>query len=130
MTLQGNPEATWGEITATIKSVAINDLIWFIQYPGGNEKKIGYWEDSAHTTRCMVDAVTATYGQSAIGSQTGYACVSEGGSSGSAITDANTGRAIALHHFGGVSSTPCLNSGTAFKRICADAGSLLSCALD
>ncbi len=131
LTLQGNPEATWGEITATnstMNPVAINDLIWFIQHPGGNQKKIGYWEDAAHTSRCKVNAVGATYGQSAVGSQTGYACDSEGGSSGSAITDPATGRAIALHHYGGVSSNPCLNSGTAFSRICADAGSLLSCA--
>src|SRR6185295_11481890 len=94
LTLQGNPEGTWGEIQGTTKSVAIN----------------------------------ATYGFAATGSQTGYACDSEGGSSGSAITDPATGHAIALHHYGGVSSNPCLNSGTAFSRICADAGSLLSCA--
>jgi V8-like Glu-specific endopeptidase len=128
LTLQGTAEATWGELTGTTRSVAINDPIWFIQHPGGNQKKIGYWEDAAHSSRCHVNAVNATYGQSAIGSQTGYACDSEGGSSGSAITDPVTGRAIALHHYGGVSSNPCLNSGTAFARICADAGSLLSCA--
>lgn len=128
LTLQGNPEGTWGEIQGTTKSVAINDLIWFIQHPGGNQKKIGYWEDEGHTSRCKVNAINATYGQSAVGSQTGYACDSQGGSSGSAITDPNTGRAIALHHYGGVSSNPCLNAGTAFSKICADAGSLLSCA--
>ncbi len=128
LTLQGNPEGTWGELIGTIKGVAINDLIWFIQHPGGNQKMIGYWEDANHTMQYKVNAVNATYGQAAIDSQTGYGCDSEGGSSGSAITDANTGRAIALHHYGGVSNNPCLNSGTAFARICADAGSLLSCA--
>ena len=127
LTLQGNPEAIWGEIQGTKKSVAVNDLIWFIQHPGGGLKKIGYWEDSGHTTRCKVDAINATYGQSAVNSQTAYACDSEGGSSGSAIIDPVTGRAIALHHYGGVSGNPCLNSGTAFSKICADAGSLLSC---
>ena len=128
LTLQGNPEATWGEIQGTTKSVAINDNIWFIQHGGGNQKTIGYYEDASHTGRCHVNTINATYGFAATGSQTGYACDSEGGSSGSAITDPNTGHAIALHHYGGVSSNPCLNSGTAFSRICADAGSLLSCA--
>ena len=129
LTLQGNPEGTWGEITATSRAAVINEPIWFIQHPGGNQKAIGYWEDGAHTSRCKVNTINATYGQSATGSQTGYACDSEGGSSGSAIIadDANH-RAIALHHYGGVSSNPCLNSGTSFTRICADAGSLLSCA--
>jgi len=128
LTLLGNPEAAWGEIIATTKSVAVGDLIWFIQHGGGNEKKVGFWEDGAHSVRCQVDTINATYGFAASGSQTGYACDSEGGSSGSAITDPATGHAIALHHYGGVSNNPCLNSGTAFSRICADAGSLLSCA--
>jgi V8-like Glu-specific endopeptidase len=128
LTLLGSPEATWGELVGTTKTVNVGDLIWFIQHPGGNQKKVGYWEDGGQTARCNVDTINATYGNSAIGSQTGYACDSEGGSSGSAITDPATGHAIALHHYGGVSSNPCLNSGTAFTRICADAGSLLSCA--
>jgi lysyl endopeptidase len=127
LTLQGNPEATWGEIQGTTKSVAVNDTIWFVQHGGGNQKTIGFYEDANHSSLCHVNAINQTYGQSASGSQTGYACDSEGGSSGSAITDPNTGHAIALHHYGGVSSNPCLNSGTAFSRICADAGALLSC---
>jgi hypothetical protein len=128
LTLQGNPEGTWGEIQGTTKSVAINDNIWFIQHGGGNQKTIGFYEDASHGSLCHVNTINATYGFAATGSQTGYACDSEGGSSGSAITDPGTGHAIALHHYGGVSSNPCLNSGTAFSRICADAGALLSCA--
>lgn len=127
-TLQGNPEATWGELVATTKASAIGDAINFIQHPGGGVKEVGYWEDAAHTARCNVDTINQTYSQSASGSQTGYACDSEGGSSGSPIIDAGTGRVVALHHFGGVTSNPCLNSGTQLSKICADAGSLLSCA--
>lgn len=126
-TLQGNPEATFGEIVATTKASVVGDLIYFIQHPGGQPKKIGYWEDANHATRCDVDTINQTYGQAKAGSQTGYACDSEGGSSGSPILDANTGRAVALHHYGGVTSSPCLNSGTAMSHVCADAGSLLSC---
>lgn len=127
LTLQGNPEAVWGELIPTTKSVAVGAPIWFIQHPGGNLKEIGYWEDSSKTIRCKVDAIGQTYSTSATGSQTGYGCDSEGGSSGSPIVEAASGRVIALHHFGGVSNAPCLNSGTAMERICADAGSLLFC---
>jgi hypothetical protein len=42
--------------------------------------------------------------------------------------DATTGRIIGLHHFGGVSSSPCLNSATQMKNVCSNAGTLLSCA--
>lgn len=127
-TLQGNPEGTWGEYVATSKTPAVGMAINFPQHPGGGVKRIGYWKDSAHTLRCDVATANATYGGSASGSQMGYSCDSEGGSSGSPIMDAGTGRIIGLHHFGGVSSNPCLNSATQLKNICAHAGSLLSCA--
>ena len=68
-----------------------------------------------------------TYGRSAPGSQTGYACDSQGGSSGAPIVDPATGRVIALHHFGDVDTGLCLNSGTKMSDVCADAGPLLSC---
>lgn len=92
-------------------------------------KEIGHYEDPAHATRCKVSTIDKTYGQAATGSQTGYACDSEGGSSGSPIVDAVfPNHVIALHHFGGVTTNSCLNSGTQLSRICADAGSLLNCA--
>jgi V8-like Glu-specific endopeptidase len=128
-TLLGNPEATWGELIATTRAAAVGNPIYFIQHPGGNLKEVGVWEDAAQTQVCNVDTINATYGQAATGSQTGYACDSEGGSSGSPIVDgASPNHVIALHHFGGVTSNPCLNSGTQLSKICADAGSLLNCA--
>jgi V8-like Glu-specific endopeptidase len=130
MTLKGNPEATWGELIPTTKAPAVGQQINFIQHPGGNEKKIGYWEDADHAVHCKVDTVNKTYGNAALGSQIGYACDSEGGASGSAITDAATGHVVGLHHYGGVSSNPCLNSSTMMWRICQDASALLACAAD
>lgn len=127
VTLQGNPEATFGELIATTKQAVVGENIYFIQHPAGRPKEIGYWEDDAHTIRCAVATINMTYSQAATGSQTGYGCDSEGGSSGSPIIDAVTNHAIALHHFGGVSNSPCLNSGTEMSAICADAGALLSC---
>jgi len=128
LTLQGNPEATWGEYTATSKQPTVGLTINFPQHPGGGLKRIGYWENSAHTTRCTASTVNATYGGSTSGSQMGYGCDSAGGSSGSPIMDAGTGRIIGLHHFGGVTSNPCRNSATQLRQICSNAGSLLSCA--
>lgn len=127
ITLQGSPEATWGELIPTTKAAAAGQQILFIQHPGGKPKQIGYWEDAAHSTRCAVAAVDQTYGQSASASQTAYGCDSEGGSSGSPILDASTGRVIALHHYGNVETGTCLNSGTEMSAVCADAGSLLNC---
>jgi len=127
-TLQGNPEATWGEYTATSKTPIVGMNINFPQHSGGNLKTISYWKDSAHTLRCNVSTVNQTYGGSAANSQVGYSCDSAGGASGSPIIDAGTGRVIGLHHFGGVGGSTCLNSATQLKNICPDAGSLLSCA--
>lgn len=128
LTLQGNPEATWGEYTATSKQPTVGLLINFPQHPGGGLKKIGVWKDSAQTQRCDTATVNATYGGSTSGSQMGYSCDSAGGSSGSPIMDAGTGRIIGLHHFGGVGGSTCLNSATQMRQVCAHAGSLLSCA--
>ena len=129
LTLLGNPAANWGELKASTSAISVNDPIWFIQHPGGRPKEVGYWEGIDKVTRCHVDTVDQTYGRSAVGSQVGYACDSEGGSSGSPIildADTEPSYAIALHHFGGVNSS-CLNSGTSMADICADAGSLLNC---
>lgn len=129
LTLQGNPEATWGEYTATSKQPTTGMAINFPQHPGGGLKKIGYWKDSAQTLRCDVATVNATYGGSTSGSQMGYSCDSQGGSSGSPIMDAGTGRIIGLHHFGGVGGSTCLNSATQMRQVCSNAGSsLLTCA--
>jgi V8-like Glu-specific endopeptidase len=125
LTLKGNPEATWGELIPTRRDYSTGTQLNFIQHPGGNPKKIGYWEDSAHTVQCKVDTINATYGSAAPGSQLGYGCDSEGGSSGSAITAASDGKVIGLHHYGGVAT--CLNSGTMMVKICDNAGSLLIC---
>ena len=127
LTLQGNPEATWGEYTATSKLPVVGMAINFPQHPGGGLKKIGFWKDSAQTLRCDVAATGGSYGY-ATGSQMDYSCDSEGGSSGSPIMDAGTGRIIGLHHLGGVSSSPCENAGTMMKNVCPNAGALLTCA--
>lgn len=125
LTLQGTPEATFGELVPTSGTYSIGTQINFIQHPAGLPKQIGYWEDAEHTVRCKVDTIAQTYGASLPNSQIGYGCDSEGGSSGSAITRASDGKVIGLHHYGGV--TPELNSASMMSLICQDAGSLLIC---
>jgi V8-like Glu-specific endopeptidase len=127
LTVAGNPEATFGELVASSTAPVVGRQINFIQHPGGNPKDVGHYEDAGHTTLCTIATINQTYGFSATGSQTGYGCDSEGGSSGSPIVDAVTGKAIGLHHYGGVSSSPCLNGATMMSRVCTDAGALLSC---
>ncbi len=125
ITLQGTPETIFGELIPTSATYAIGTQMNFIQHPAGLPKKIGYWENAEHTVRCKIDTLNMTYGSSYPNSQAGYGCDSEGGSSGSAITRANDGKMIALHHYGGVTSV--LNSGTMMSLICSNAGSLLIC---
>lgn len=128
ITLQGNPEATWGEYVATTKTPTVGMLMNFPQHPGGGLKKIGYWKDSGQTQRCDVAGANVSISGYSSGSQMTYSCDSEGGSSGSPIMDAGTGRIIGLHHLGGVGGSTCLNSATQMKNVCASAGTLLSCA--
>ena len=128
ITLQGNPEATWGEYTATTKTPGVGMYINFPQHPGGGLKKVAYWKDSAGTLRCDVAGANVSISGYSSSSQMTYSCDSEGGSSGSPIMDAGTGRIIGLHHLGGVGGSSCLNSATQMKNVCANAGSLLSCA--
>ena len=125
LTLQGTPEAVYGELTATTLDANVGDLMNFIQHPAGRPKEIGYWENADHATRCDIHTVNMTYGSAYPNSQIGYACDSEGGSSGSAITRASDGKVIGLHHYGGVDDNT--NSATMMSFICADAGGLLLC---
>lgn len=125
-TLAGNPEATWGEYTATKKAPRVGMAINFPQHSKGRVKQIAYWQDAAHTRRCTVATVNATY-ETAPRSQMGYGCDSEVASSGSPILDAATGQVIGINHLGDVAGA-CLNAATQMRNICAHAGALLSCA--
>jgi lysyl endopeptidase len=117
-TLFGSPEATWGEIIPLRRRPRVGELIAILQHPAGRPKKIGYFENSAHTNRCDVESVSGT--------QLRYSCDTEGGSSGSVVlgvgTSTSTNTAVGLHHLGG-----CPNAATALADICTSAGSLLQC---
>jgi V8-like Glu-specific endopeptidase len=125
LTLQDNPEGIYGELIPTTADGFVGQEMNFIQHPAGRPKEIGYWENDDYASRCDIHTVRKTYGSAYPDSQIGYACDSEGGSSGSAITRASDGKVIGLHHYGGVDVDT--NSATMMSFICADAGNLLTC---
>lgn len=127
LTLQGTPERTFGKLSPSASAPSVGEQIWFPQHPGGRPKEIGYFEEATHTAECSIHEVDQTYGRSVPGSQIGYSCDSEGGSSGSPILN-TSGQVVGLHHFGGVDNNPCLNGATSMSFICQDASDLLSCA--
>ncbi len=127
LTLQGNPEGTWGEFTATTLEPVAGTLMLFPQHPGGGVKKLGKFEDKQQHILCDVTAVNQTFSGTPDGSQFSYGCDSQGGSSGSPILNASSLYVMGLHHFGGVGGG-CNNGATHMRDICAaDANTYLSC---
>jgi len=133
LTLLGNPEGTWGEMTPTTVKPAAGSLMHFPQHPGGGQKVLGRFEDKSQTTRCTVYSIDQTFctgspcNPTQANTQFNYGCDSAGGSSGSPIlTDAAT-RIWGLHHLGGITS--CSNAATHMNLICSHAGAgNLTCA--
>ena len=117
-----------GELVATSADPVAGQRIAIPQRGGGLQKKIGVYEDAAHTLPCDLTAVHIDVSGYAPMSQFNYACDSEGGSSGSPIIDVATRHVIGLHHLGKVTTSPCTNGATHLTPICQDAGALLSCA--
>lgn len=76
----------------------------------GRPKLATVEDDTSSTGYCKVDAPALTRRDA--GADAGYYCDSIGGSSGSPVLNWDTGRAFALHHYGG-----CLNSGVKFSYI-------------
>ena len=60
ITLKGDPETTFGELTPTTV-ISVGTPMNFIQHPAGLPKKIGYYEDAEHTIRCKIDTINMTY---------------------------------------------------------------------
>ncbi|MGH9161752.1 MAG: trypsin-like serine peptidase [Vicinamibacteraceae bacterium] len=128
VTLQGNPEASWGELLPTAADADVGTTFWLTQHPAGGPKDIGYWEDASRTSRCKVASSAVTIEALTPGSQMEYACDTTGGSSGSPLVSAETNRIVGLHHLGALPPpSPCLNAATMMRFICEDAGNLLGC---
>jgi len=127
-TVAGDPVGQGaGELIATSADPVSGQRIAVPQHGGGNPKKIGVFEDAAHTLPCDISSVHLSVSGYAPLSQFSYACDTEGGSSGSPVADVATRRVVGLHHLGNVTISPCTNGATHMAPICQDAGALLTC---
>ncbi len=100
--------ASFGYLGLDISAPTTNQEIYIPQHPGGRMKEIATTVDGG--ARCKVDNANQT--GNAAGTDAGYTCDTEQGSSGSPVVARSTNKAIALHHFGG-----CNNSGAKFSLI-------------
>jgi len=127
-TVAGDPVGSGaGELIATSAEPQPGQRIAVPQHGGGNQKRIGVFEDAAHTLPCDISSVHIDVSGYTSLSQFSYACDTEGGSSGSPVVDVATRRVIGLHHLGNVTASPCTNGATHMTPICQNAGALLSC---
>ena len=85
------------------------EAIYIPQHPGGVPKRLSITSDQNGGGRCQVDEASVAGRVS--GSDMGYYCDTEGGSSGSPVIAASSNKVIALHHFGG-----CTNQGVRVDR--------------
>jgi V8-like Glu-specific endopeptidase len=111
-TVNGNPAASFGTLTAAASAPRAGQTIFIMQHPGGQQKQVGFFSDGGR--RCTISSNSGT--------QTSYNCDTAPGSSGSAVIDAASLRVVGIHHFGG-----CPNSASQMAAVCRDAGSLLRC---
>ncbi|MFD2179571.1 pre-peptidase C-terminal domain-containing protein [Veronia pacifica] len=102
--------ADFGFFGLEVRPPVQDERIFIAQHGSGNPKELAIESDQNNGGLCQIDVVSAN--GRATGVDTGYFCDTIGGSSGSPVLAADTGRAIALHHFGG-----CENQGVRIDKI-------------
>jgi subtilisin-like proprotein convertase family protein len=107
--LPGNPAATFGFLQIESGAVSSGTALYIPQHPGGRRKEIATTENGVN---CTTNEVNANRNGYTAGSQMGYTCDTEGGSSGSAVIRRSDNKMIALHHLGG-----CNNAATHMSKI-------------
>lgn len=109
----------FGFLSLDVRAPVTNETIFIVQHPAGKPKQIGSISDRDGSVGCRVNVASATGG--ATGSDLGYFCDTEGGSSGSPVLARSSGKVIGLHHLGG-----CTNQGVRIDRIWPQISSFFS----
>jgi subtilisin-like proprotein convertase family protein len=116
--LPNNPAATFGFLQVDTGAVSTGTEIYIPQHPGGRRKEIATTENGVN---CVAKEVNAGRSGYTNGSQMGYTCDTEGGSSGSAVIRRSDNKMIALHHLGG-----CNNAATHMSKIMPEIAGFLN----
>ncbi|GAB3338734.1 serine protease [Marilutibacter aestuarii] len=101
--------ASFGYLGLDVGSLAVGDGLFIAQHPGGRKKELGVNDGSA---ACTIKTTNGSGTSGSPGSDIGYTCDTEGGSSGSPVISRASNKVIALHHLGG-----CNNQGAKISRI-------------
>ena len=100
----------FGYLGLDVRDAMLGERIFIPQHGYGSPKQIAIESDMNPSGLCEVDDLHVD--RYAPDTDIGYFCDSVGGSSGSPVLTGESGRAIALHHFGG-----CVNSGVKMSLI-------------
>ena len=100
----------FGNLGLEIRDAVLGEEIYIPQHGEGDPKQLSIESDMNPGGFCQVDD-TNHDGRDA-GTDVGYYCDTESGSSGSPVISSASNKAIALHHYGG-----CLNSGVKMSLI-------------
>lgn len=102
--------SSFGSLGLDPRAAVANEGLFIAGHPGGRMKELSVADTQNSGGKCRVDAPSVS--GNAANSDVGYYCDTEGGSSGSPVIARSSGKAIALHHFGG-----CFNSGAKISLI-------------
>ena len=100
----------FGYLGLDVRDAQLGERIYLPQHGYGSPKQIAIESDMNASGLCEVDDLHVD--RYAPDTDIGYFCDSVGGSSGSPVLAGSSGRAVALHHFGG-----CVNSGVKMTLI-------------
>ena len=100
----------FGYLGLDVRDADLGERIYIPQHGSGYPKQIAIDSDMNASGLCEVDDLSVD--RYAPDTDVGYFCDTSGGSSGSPVLAGSSGRAIALHHFGG-----CVNSGVKMSLI-------------
>jgi hypothetical protein len=103
--LQGDPASIYGSLELDNRLPATREVIYIPQHPGRRDKELGIFDSASNDPngRCNVESTSSqrNCGSDGTFSDVSYTCDTEGGSSGSPVISAQSGKVVALHHCGG-----------------------------